>query len=596
MIRAIYFRQIFLVFYVFMTWYTSAFVVQSHFQKIASELPFKSYVGALFASPKKIRNKARKFSNSHGNAGNEESMMGEMTMEKNKVINTNEVSNTRNGSSNDLFMCKQMHPLTRKALVEVFKFNDLTEIQDLALNVESTRDIVGQAITGTGKTIAFLIPAIETVLAKNDRFGAKVEVLILSPTRELALQIADDAEKLMTFHKDLSVQVMIGGTSINRDRALLSRRIPTLLVVTPGRLIEHLEETKISGGKKFSEIVSKIGVLIFDEADRLLEMGFRNDIMKMLSYVTKKRRTFLFSATMPPKLTPLLKDLVKSDYEKISTIVSNDKENIRMSTNTKIEQYVLTLSSLERIVPNVLSIIHEHVMSFENGKVIVFFATARMVGYFANVYKAVYGKDDISVLQIHSKKSQGHRKRVAEAFRDAKRNAVLFSSDVSSRGMDYPDVTSVIQIGAPENKESYVHRLGRTGRINKSGKGVLVLLPFEQRFLRYLDNIQPYRFSQHDNSALGDHLYDKLFSQIRSGDASHTKSAEMAYQSFLGYYLALCRRKSQRFIFLNEKDIVQLGNCFALELGLKEVPILEAEVVSKMGLIGVNGIRCESDA
>jgi len=579
-----------------MAWYTSAFVVQSQLQKIASELPFKSYVGVLFASPKKIRNKARKFSNNHGDASDEESMMGKITAEKKKVIKTNEVRSTRNGSSNDLFMRKQMHPLTRKALVEVFKFNDLTEIQDLAMNVEPTRDIVGQAITGTGKTIAFLIPAIETVLTKNDRFGSKVEVLILSPTRELALQIADDAEKLLTFHKDLSVQVMIGGTSMNRDRALLSRQIPTFVVVTPGRLIEHLEETKISGGKKFSDIVSKIGVLIFDEADRLLEMGFRNDIMKIVSFVTKKRRTFLFSATLPPKLKPLLKDLVKSDYKKISTIVYNDEENIRMSTNTKIEQYVLTLSSLERIVPNVLSIIHEHVMSFKNGKVIVFFATARMVGYFANVYKAVYGKGDISVLQIHSKKSQGHRKRVAEAFRDAKRNAVLFSSDVSSRGMDYPNVTSVIQIGAPENKESYIHRLGRTGRINKSGKGVLVLLPFEQRFLRYLDNIQPYRFSQHDNSALGDHLYDKLFSQIRSGDASHTKNAEMAYKSFLGYYLELCRRKNQRFIFLNEKDIVQLGNCFALELGLKEVPILEADVVSKMGLIGVNGIRCESDA
>lgn len=173
---------------------------------------------------------------------------------------------------------KDLHPASKRALAEVLKVDTMTEIQLKTFAAASSgRDCLGRARTGTGKTLAFLVPALERLLQlppMDDRVG----ILIISPTRELATQIADQAEKLLTFHKGMNVQVVFGGTKLQRDVSQFQRKIPTILVATPGRLFDHLESTKIRGKRFGREIMCNTPLVVLDETDRLLDMGFRREV------------------------------------------------------------------------------------------------------------------------------------------------------------------------------------------------------------------------------------------------------------------------------------------------------------------------------
>jgi hypothetical protein len=173
---------------------------------------------------------------------------------------------------------KDLHPASKRALAEVLKVTTMTEIQAKTFAAASTgRDCLGRARTGTGKTLAFLVPALERLLQlppMDDRVG----ILIISPTRELATQIAGQAEKLLTFHNGMNVQVVFGGTKVERDISQFKRKIPTILVATPGRLFDHLETTKVNGKRFGRDIMCNTPLVVLDETDRLLDMGFRREV------------------------------------------------------------------------------------------------------------------------------------------------------------------------------------------------------------------------------------------------------------------------------------------------------------------------------
>ena len=197
-----------------------------------------------------------------------------------------------------------LHPLSKRAISEVMGLSSMTEIQAKTFEAASSgRDVLGRARTGTGKTLAFLLPAVERVLrSEHYQVGKNIGILVVSPTRELATQIADQAEKLLTFHKNMSVQVMFGGTSVERDVKQLKRKLPTILVATPGRLLDHMQSTKIGSSQFGRDIMTQTPVVVLDETDRLLDMGFRREITKILTFLPKgeRRQTLLFSATIPP--------------------------------------------------------------------------------------------------------------------------------------------------------------------------------------------------------------------------------------------------------------------------------------------------------
>uniref|UniRef100_A0A7S4JCQ7 ATP-dependent RNA helicase n=1 Tax=Odontella aurita TaxID=265563 RepID=A0A7S4JCQ7_9STRA len=482
-----------------------------------------------------------------------------------------------------------IHHSSKRALTEIMGFTSMTEIQARTYAAAlSGKDVLGRARTGTGKTLAFLLPAIEGVLRSREyQPGLNIGVLVISNTRELAIQIGDEAEKLLTFHPDMSVQVVYGGTKKSRDETQLRRRMPTILVATPGRLQDLLTTTRI-GARKFSEIMSTTPVLVLDETDRLLDMGFRREIDKILTFLPRsnKRQTLLFSATIPDEMRSIMAKTMKEDFIEVDCIGDGAETT---HTNVRVKQSHVIIPTLDRYLTSVVDVVQEAAKDDEGrNKIVVFFPTARMVSYFADLFNEVAGTP---VMELHSKKTQSYRNRVSKTFRSAA-NGILFTSDVSARGVDYPDVTHVIQVGMPESREQYIHRLGRTGRAGKAGKGWLVLGPFESQFLGELKSIdvqKDMRLADLVNgppSTEAEDILDKTVGRVRAGDKKLTQSGERAYQAFLGYYLSQMKRMKMR----KKDDLVRIANEISSLMGFHEAPSMTKRMVGKMGLKGVAGL------
>ncbi|CAM9208434.1 unnamed protein product, partial [Phaeothamnion confervicola] len=375
---------------------------------------------------------------------------------------------------------------TARAIREVLKYNNMTMVQELAMPVclEGV-DVLARAKTGTGKTLAFLIPAIERAARARAAAGGSLDgtsCLVISPTRELAAQIAKEAELLATFHgkgRDrMTVDIAVGGAC--KPAADLKRfrgSPPVILVATPGRLLDHLE----NGGLR--PMFRDLDTLVLDEADRLLDMGFKRDVEKILSSEgggAGGRQALMFSATLPDDVASVASSVLASGYRTIDCI--GEQED---GTHAHVPQEYMVVP-LEQQAAALMALLADLISAADGGnhKIIVFFAAARLVQLHAALAEAL----GLPVLETHSRKSQAHRDRVSEEFRRG-RNIIMFTSDVSARGLDYPDVTTVVQVGLPTDRAQYIHRLGRTARAGKDGRGILLLADFERRFLKEVSDL-----------------------------------------------------------------------------------------------------------
>mmetsp|Transcript_2748 Transcript_2748/g.3096 ORF Transcript_2748/g.3096 Transcript_2748/m.3096 type:complete len:885 (-) Transcript_2748:366-3020(-) len=564
----------------------------------------------------------------------------------------------------------QLDPLLLQGVSEM-GLTQMTEIQSKTFVAASTgNDVLGRARTGTGKTVAFLLPALQRLLneGKVDDPNS-VGMLIVSPTRELASQIGEQAKQLLKYHNGASVQVMFGGTNMKTDINRLSGTsrnkgsksgLPTVLVATPGRLLDHLQSTKLRDPKSnniisFGKDIMKrtCQILVLDETDRLLDMGFRNDIENIMQFLPPSsssssstsgrgvgRQTLLFSATIPQDLKVIMKKHMNAKYQEIDCVQDGDAAT---QTNASVQQTHLIAAKNADSVTAVIETIHYSVEShYETDvivppKIVVFFPTARLVQFYAEIFHEVTGGVSVNVIdhhndneyntdakqkkrkavklqswELHSKKSQGYRNRVSEEFRQAK-TGVLFTSDVSARGVDYPNVSQVIQCGMPESRDQYIHRLGRTGRAGQQGTGWLLLQAWEAPFLRELQGVDipvntplqarlQQRMQSNDvdtdetdpeersNDATS-MMVQELHRRVRGRDGILSKSAEQAYAAFLGYYKGQMKRMTLR----NSEELVRTANDFATSSGFVQgPPALQKSTVSKMGLKGVPGLNISS--
>lgn len=489
-----------------------------------------------------------------------------------------------------------LHPNSKRAIADM-GLTAMTEIQDKTFAAGSSgRDVLGRARTGTGKTVAFLLPAIERLLQLDTENNAgQIGILVVSPTRELATQIGDQAEQLTKYHKHMSVQVMFGGTNSDRDLKRMAQRMPTILVATPGRLLDHLQTARIGQQNFGRDIMSQTPLVVLDETDRLLDMGFRREIAKILGYMpsSAKRQTLLFSATIPPDLKVIMAQNMKPDFIEVDCINDGDAAT---HTNAQVSQtHVIIPSNSDRFVSSVVELVTLAMDKYDSpdspAKIVVFFPTARLVNFFAEVFNQGNVLAE-PVMELHSKKSQSYRNRVSDDFRKAKRG-VLFTSDVSARGVDYPNVSHVIQFGMPESRDQYIHRLGRTGRAGTDGKGWLVLSEWESLFLQELKGVdipvdQELReLMANPISPESKDLVDEIRRRVGAGDQVLSKSAKGAYQAFLGYYLGQMRRMRIR----RKEELVDIANDFAELSGLREPPPITKMLIGKMGLKGIAGIN-----
>jgi len=465
--------------------------------------------------------------------------------------------------------------LSLRAIAEVLRFERLSLVQEATLPlIMAGQDVLAKAKTGTGKTVGFLLPSIERLL-KAPRQSQQISILAISPTRELASQIATEAKQLCTFHQGVEVGVFVGGTNMNKDHKTLQHSVD-ILVATPGRLLDHLQNTK-----GFVSRLEALSVLVLDEADQLLEQGFRIELEKIIAFLPKKRQTLLFSATVPTELENFLRLSLREDHQFIDTVGEEDQ------TNTQVEQSVVVCELAEHI--HMIDVcLQRHIAqcqtSGEPFKVIVFFATARAAGFYAQLF----AESGLEVVEMHSRKPQGYRTKASARFRDHA-NLVMFSSDVSARGMDYGGVTMVLQVGLTD-REQYIHRLGRTARAGSQGQGVLLLSPFETCLLRDLKDLPIQRVAAQDvqqwtQEPLRPALAKSLVVVDKKGSNLHV-AAQQAYQAFLGYYNSNLRR-----IKWSKTELVKQANEYASFLGLSSQPELLRRTVGKMGLKGVPGLQ-----
>ncbi|XP_075519107.1 DEAD-box ATP-dependent RNA helicase 26-like isoform X2 [Primulina tabacum] len=361
-------------------------------------------------------------------------------------------------------------PLSLKGIKDA-GFEKMTLVQESTLPVIlKGKDVLAKAKTGTGKTVAFLLPAIEIILQSppitRDQKRPPIFVLVICPTRELASQAAGEANTLLKYHPSIGVQVVIGGTRLALEQKRMQANPCQILVATPGRLRDHVENTA-----GFATRLMGVKVLVLDEADHLLDMGFRKEIEKIIAALPKQRQTLLFSATIPPEVRQICHVALKRDHEFINTVQEGSED-----THAQVRQMHL-VAPLDKHFSILYALLKEHITDV-NYKILVFCTTAMVTRLVAELL----GELSLNVREIHSRKPQSYRTRISDEFRKSK-GLILVTSDVSARGVDYPDVTLVVQMGVPADRQQYIHRLGRTGRKGKEGEGVLLLAPWEEFFL-----------------------------------------------------------------------------------------------------------------
>lgn len=490
----------------------------------------------------------------------------------NSDVQTNEANDSRLSDMTDAkFETLSIAPELHRALSEVFKYPVMTVVQSRTINVAlDGTDILVKARTGTGKTLAFLLPTLHRIMSATPSKG--IRILVISPTRELATQIAAEAKMTLTFVEQMTTQVVVGGTNVRTDLAFIRKNgPPSVLVATPGRLLDHLENHE-SG---FTEAVMDLDVLVLDEADRLLDMGFAPDLMRILDALppVSARQTLLFSATMATSMQDIVNMVLKSDHKVIDCVGEGE------STHAHVAQS-LFVTPIEKQV-DALGVLLIQCMKVPDYKIIVFFTTARLTQFFAELFEAM-GR---SVLEIHSRKSQGQRNKVSSAFRTGKK-LIMFTSDVTARGLDYPDVTTVIQVGLPMDKSQYIHRIGRTARAGKGGSGVLLLAEFEAPSFKDKASGLPLQTI--------DRLPEDTMEAMHLATESAVKTLPYstkadAFQAWLGFYNSKLKQ-----LGWTKRKLVTQANYWAVNVAkLNEPPAMSPRLAGRIGLSGIPELRVE---
>lgn len=346
--------------------------------------------------------------------------------------------------------------------VSAMNFESATPVQQMVIpEILAGNDVIACAQTGTGKTAAFLLPILHRIISSEP--SDYIKALIVVPTRELAVQIAQHCEGFGYFTGLSSLPVYGGGTGpdySNEQKALSSG--VDVVVCTPGRMISHLNMGYVK--------VEQLKFLVLDEADRMLDMGFFDDIMKIISFLPARRQSLLFSATMPPKIRELTRKILRNPKE-INIALAKPPEKIKQ------EAYVVYENQK---VPLVRYLVRDPILK----SIVVFCDTKVMVKELSRELK----KHGQGVGEIHSDLEQAERESVMNKFK-SRQIRVLVATDIISRGIDVEDIDMVINYHVPQDAEDYVHRIGRTARAEAEGRACTLVGPKEQGRLAAIEKL-----------------------------------------------------------------------------------------------------------
>ena len=426
--------------------------------------------------------------------------------------------------------------------LEASHFKKLTEIQQQAIPLAlKGLDILGAAKTGSGKTLAFLIPILENLCRRRwtdlDGLGA----LILSPTRELAIQIFEVLRKIGRYHT-FSAGLVIGGKSLQEERERLGRM--NILVCTPGRMLQHMDQNA-------SFEIDNLQILVLDEADRILDMGFQGTVDAIVEHLPRERQSLLFSATQTKKVSDLAR-LSLRDPEYVSV-----HEKADSSTPSTLQQHYIVTP-----LPEKLDTLWSFIRSNLKSKILVFLSSGKQVRFVYESFRHL--QPGIPLLHLHGRQKQTARLAITTKFA-ASKNSCLLATDVVARGLDFPAVDWVIQLDCPEDADTYIHRVGRTARYERAGRAVLFLEPSEEdAMLKRLEQkkvpIEKIKVRQKKQQSIRTSLQNMCF-----------KDPEIKYlgqKAFVSYVRSIHIQK--------DKDIFKIGQLpleeFAASLGLPGAP------------------------
>ncbi|KAI9658012.1 MAG: hypothetical protein M1821_002672 [Bathelium mastoideum] len=502
-----------------------------------------------------------------------------------------------------------VHNNVVRTITDEMRLETLTPVQTMTIE-EGLKgiDIIAQAKTGTGKTLGFLLPILQNIiqvdphLASPSRgFGNRsnasdIRAVIISPTRELAEQIAAEATRL-TKNTSVIVQTAVGGTQKALGLRNMQRQGCHLLVGTPGRLNDIFSD-RYSGVE-----APKLSALVLDEADRLLDAGFWPEIdsfQRLLPNPSEQpRQTLMFSATVPREVVRLVEGTLKPGFKFVQT-VSEDE----VPTVDRVVQKKVITRGIENLLPTLLELAEKETKKRNEAgdkpfKAIVYFNSTAEVDLAAGIMDRMGSRFEhplapASFFDIHSRKTQSQRTLAADRFR-ATPSAILFSSDVTARGMDFPDVTHVIQLGTPRDRETYIHRIGRTGRAGKEGEGWLIATEIEDREIRQKLRGLPLQDSNVLESANIDMTQGasvtpavaRILSLVGNASQRVDRVTKVkAYMALLGTFNW----------FTNKQRLVDAMNQWVqFGLGWERPPAIRPGLVHQLGLSRVQGIEIGND-
>ena len=340
-------------------------------------------------------------------------------------------------------------------ILEKMQLDIPTPIQRKAIPVAlAGQDLIGVAQTGTGKTLAFGIPILQRLGARGG------QALVIAPTRELALQVEESLKKIgLSF--GLRTSALIGGEAIEKQLYQL-RKKPHIIVATPGRLIDHLKRRTFK--------LDQINVLVLDEADMMLDLGFAPQIQEILKQVPQDRQTMLFSATMPAAIVK-----IAAKYMKLPVSIEVAPPG---TTASQVDQEIFIIKDEDRL--------HylQNILDSHDGSILIFVRTKRSVRALRIKLQAMGHK----AAEIHSNLSLSQRRTSLSNFK-SKKDRILVATDVAARGLDINGIELVVNYNLPDNSEDYVHRIGRTGRAGQLGKAITLATPNEQKAIRAIEKL-----------------------------------------------------------------------------------------------------------
>ncbi|KAI1274449.1 P-loop containing nucleoside triphosphate hydrolase protein [Xylaria sp. FL0933] len=430
---------------------------------------------------------------------------------------------------------------TLKAIQEDMKFETMTPIQRRAVPpLLAGRDVLGAAKTGSGKTLAFLIPAIEMLHSLRFKPRNGTGVIIVSPTRELALQIFQVATELMKHHSQ-TYGIVIGGANRGAEADKLSKGV-NLLVATPGRLLDHLLNTP-------GFVYKNLRTLVIDEADRILEVGFEDEMRKIIKVLpSEKRQTALFSATQTTKVEDLARISLRPGPLYIN--VDEEKEH---STVEGLEQGYVVCEADKRFL-----LLFSFLKKNAKKKIIVFLSSCNSVKYYAELLNYI----DLPCLDLHGKQKQQKRTTTFFSFVNAK-SGILICTDVAARGLDIPAVDFIVKLDPPDDPREYIHRVGRTARgTGKKGRSLLFLQPSEIGFLSHLKAARV-PVVEYDFPAKKILNIQSQLEKLINSNYYLNQSAKEGYRAYLHAYAS----HSLRTVFdINKLDLAKVAKSFGFSV------------------------------